>query len=376
MNATPMRDPGDYNRRVHVRNDKTNIRRLGYLTILLFASPPEWRSLAAGIVLVLASILLHGWAAGYLARAGYAEREKVLTVRGPYRHSRNPYYLAQMTMDFGFFLLAGRPLLYLFYFPVIFYIYRRWVTHEEMFLQTEFGDSYRAFKRDVPRWRFRIRPGPARGSELHFRWATFNTNRELPRSLSHLFLLAAFILMFFAGNPFGRLSGVFRVTLLGAIAAWLLLRDVYALDVSRKSIGWLVVAFLSATMAAVVLVSAPVWQPWRGMEAWLSIGAGLCFGSLCWVAVVPDVNGMLRKATGSFFLRPICYWYVLTLGLGLLSCTLGGVWLGIMLPFTLWALHLARVAPIPIFPPRVSVSLALLAMTCCAAVLAVVRQLS
>jgi protein-S-isoprenylcysteine O-methyltransferase Ste14 len=113
-------DPGDYNNRVHVRKDKTHTRRLAYLTILLFASPPDWPWFAVGIALVAAGVLLHGWAAGYLARAGYAEREKILTIRGPYRHNRNPYYLAQMTMDLGFFFLAGRPLFYLFYFQSFF----------------------------------------------------------------------------------------------------------------------------------------------------------------------------------------------------------------------------------------------------------------
>src|SRR4051812_46451748 len=90
-------------KRVHVRKDKTNPRRIAHLTLLLFASPPEWPLLAVGALFVTAAVLLHGWAAGYLARAGYAEREKILTVRGPYRHTRNPYYLAQMTMDLGFF---------------------------------------------------------------------------------------------------------------------------------------------------------------------------------------------------------------------------------------------------------------------------------
>ncbi|HJU61465.1 MAG TPA: hypothetical protein VJ864_05425, partial [Candidatus Binatia bacterium] len=107
-----MADPGDY-KRIHVRKDKTNTRRLAYLTILLFASPPGWSWFVAGTVFVALGVILHGWAAGYLARAGYAEREKILTIRGPYRHNRNPYYLAQMTMDLGFFFLAGLPLLYL-----------------------------------------------------------------------------------------------------------------------------------------------------------------------------------------------------------------------------------------------------------------------
>jgi len=279
-------------------------------------------------------------------------------------------------MDLGFFFLAGRPLLYLFYFPIIFYVYRRWVLNEEAFLENEFGEPYRTLKRDVPRWRFRIKPALARGSELNFEWTTFKINHELSRSLSHLYLLAAFLFIFFLGNPFSQMSALFRITVIAAIAAWLVLRDVYALDVSRKSGGWAIVAFCSVAMTIVFLIFAPVWEPWRGMGAWIAIGLGLCLGLVSCVAAFPGISGIAGKTSGSFFARPICQWYVLTLGLGLLSCTLGGVWLGIMVPFTVWALHIAGAAIIPLVPRRPGVSFALLLLIACSGGLAVVRQLS
>lgn len=147
--------------RVCVRKDKTDTRRIGYLILLLFATPPGWPLLVVGGVLMIAAVLFHGWAAGYLARAGYKEREKVLTVRGPYRHNRNPYYVAHLTMDF--FCVAGLPLLYIFYFPVIYSVYRKWVVNEEPFLEKEFGEDYHDFKREVPRWTIRVTPATARG---------------------------------------------------------------------------------------------------------------------------------------------------------------------------------------------------------------------
>lgn len=370
-----MADPGDYNR-IHVRKDKTNTRRLAYLTILLFASPPGRQWFAAGIVLVAAGVMLHGWAAGYLARAGYAEREKILTVRGPYRHNRNPYYLAQMTMDLGFFLLAGRPLFYLFYFPIILFVYRRWVVNEESFLESEFGEQYLTFKREVPRWNFRIKPAPARGPELRFQWSTFMINRELSRSLSHVFILAVFVLFFSFGNPFSQLSSLFRITLIAAIATWLVLRDIYALDISRKSIGWFMIATGSGGITALFLIYAPVWQPWSGTGAWIAIGVGLGFALVVWIAALPDIAGASGKSGKSFFARPISQWYGLALGLGLLSCTLGGVWLGIMVPFTGWAFHVAGAVYIPTVPRRLGVSFALLALIVCSGGLAVARQLN
>jgi hypothetical protein len=371
-----LADPGDYGNRLHIRKDKTNPRRVAYLTILLFASPPDWPLFTLGFVLVAAAIMLHGWAAGYLARAGYAEREKSLTVRGPYRYNRNPYYLAQMTMDLGFFFLAGRPLFYIFYFPIIFFVYRRWVANEESFLKSEFGDQYFTLQREVPRWSFRILPTPARGSELSFRWATFKLNRELTRSLSHTCFLAVFWLFFFFGNPFSRITVLARITAIAAIAVWLVLHDVYPVDISQKSIGWFLVALGSAAMTTIFLIYAPVWQPWFGTKAWISIGLGLCLGLLVAITVLPGLVNPSTKNRTKFFPQPICHWYALTFGLGLLSCSLGGIWLGMMLPFTIWALHIAGLVSVKMVPRRLSVSLELLALIVCSASLAVARQLN
>jgi protein-S-isoprenylcysteine O-methyltransferase Ste14 len=367
-----LADPGDY-KRVHVRKDKTNVRRIGYLTILLFASPPGWPLFTIGNMLVAAGIMLHGWAAGYLARAGYAEREKILTIRGPYRHNRNPYYLAQMTMDLGFFFLAGQPLFYLFYFPIIFFVYRRWVVNEESFLESEFGDSYRIFKREVPRWRFQIKAGSARGSELSFQWATFMINRELPRSLSHIFLLAVFVLFSFLGNPFSHISVFARVTLIAATAVWLVLRDVYPRDVSRKSPTWLTFAICAVVLAFLPLLDELVWQPWSGIAAWIAIAAAACL-ALFFSAALRQRTGSSGK-NRSWFARPICHWYTLTVGLGLMSCTLGGAWLGIIVPFSAWAFQLAGYVSIPTVPKRLDLSFALLALAVCLGSYVVMREL-
>jgi hypothetical protein len=340
--------------RVHIRKDKTNPRRIAYLTLLIFAMPPEWPMGVIGGVLVIAAILLHGWSAGYLARAGYAEREKLLTLCGPYRHTRNPYYVAQMTMDLGFFFLAGLPLFYLLYFPVIFLVYRLWVTKEERFLEAEFGDDYRTLKSEVPRWGFRFTPAPPRGRKLSFSWATFLLNRELARSLAHLFLLSVFVCYFVFGNPFNQMDVFVRVSVIAVIAVWLVLHDVYPLDVSEKSVAWVLIALSGVAMTTIFLIKAPVWDLWSGATAWISITAGLCLGLLVSCIALPEFFPIAWRNHGTLFARPICQWYILGLGLGLLSCTLGGVWIGIMLPLTAWALSIGGVARIRPVPQRLS----------------------
>lgn len=294
-----------------------------------------------GILLVLSAVVLHGWAAGYLARAGYAEREKILTVRGPYRHNRNPYYLAHLVMDAGFFILAGRPLLLLFYFPVIFSVYRRWITNEEIFLENEFGNAYRILKQQVPRWRFQFRPASARGSDLSFQWATFKLNRELPRSLSHLCLMATFGMYFFLGNPFSQVSVLVRITVITGIGVWLLLHDVYPLEPVEKNVAWTLLAIVCTTFTMIFLFYAPVWQRWTGTSGWISLGAGLGLGLLVTMTMFPQYR--LGRKIGKLFVNPACRLYGIVMALGLTSCTIGGVWIGIMTSQIVWLLSVAGV---------------------------------
>jgi len=346
-------------KRLRIRKDKTNPRRIAQLGLILFAAPPDSVLLGAGALLVIASVVLHGWAAGYLARAGYSERETVLTVRGPYRHTRNPYYLAQLSMDLGFFFLAGMPFLYLLYFPVIFSVYRSWIMKEESFLEKEFGDEYDFLKRQVPRWRFQVRPAIARGSALTFNWKTFMLNRELPRSVSHLLLLAVFLLYWSFSNPFAYVPVLARATVLAIVAVWLVLHDIHPVDVSRKSVGWLLTAFMIGAATLFFLLNAPLWDVWPRPWTWLGIGIGFCLGLFVSATTAPDFYRVLGKTNEDVFAQPMCQWYAMGLALGLLTCTLGGVWLGMMVPLILWMLGIAGLTPLTMLPRRRGVAFAL-----------------
>lgn len=369
-----MDDQSIYANRLHVRKDKTNPRRLAVLTLLLFATKPAWPLLVIGVVLVVAAVVLHGWAAGYLARAGYAEREKILTVRGPYRHNRNPYYVAQMALDLGFFLLAGRPLFYLVYFPIVFTVYSRWVANEEKFLEAEFGQDYQILKNEVPRWGFRVLAAPARGADLTFRWSTYRINRELTRSLSHLCLMLMLLLFFIFDNPFVQIDFAIRLTALAVIGTWLVVRDIFPLPGTEKSVQWAIMALAPAVVAGIFLASFPLWSPWSGAGAWLGIALGLycCFAVA--LRVLPRSAQISTDDKRRFVTRPICQWFVLALGFGLLSCTLGGVWLGVTFSLGLWALHVSRWVAIESFPRSLPVGIFLFAVVAATGSVAVLRQ--
>ena len=77
---------------------------------------------------------------------------KRLVVRGPYRHVRNPMITSVLLMlgaeslFFGSWHLAGWMVVFLLgnavYFPLV----------EERALERRFGDAYRLYKANVPRW--------------------------------------------------------------------------------------------------------------------------------------------------------------------------------------------------------------------------------
>jgi hypothetical protein len=185
-----------------------------------------------------------------------------------------------------------------------------------------------------------------------------------------------FVSYFFFGNPFAHIDALVRVTVIAAIAVWLVLRDIYPVDVSQKSVGWVLTALSGAVMTMIFLHKAPVWELWSGTGGWISISAGLCFGLLVSATAFPDFLRHVGKNNEDVFARPMTQWYVLGLGLGLLSCTLGGVWVGIMVPFILWALGIAGLVPLKRVPQRRSVGLGLLMLFIFSGSLAVARQLT
>jgi protein-S-isoprenylcysteine O-methyltransferase Ste14 len=80
-----------------------------------------------------------------------------LVVGGVYRHVRNPMYLALGATVLGQALLLGRPVLLLYAaggaVPVVAFVRR----YEEPTLLRRFGDEYEDYRRNVPRWRPRLR---------------------------------------------------------------------------------------------------------------------------------------------------------------------------------------------------------------------------
>ncbi|HUA37833.1 MAG TPA: isoprenylcysteine carboxylmethyltransferase family protein [Candidatus Sulfopaludibacter sp.] len=113
-------------------------------------------SQSLGGAFCLAGITVGIWGGTTMRRAGTNARPgrpvTALVTGGPFRFSRNPLYLSLTALYLGVTLLfdAIWPLATLL--PALAVVHWRIVLREEQFLESRFGDAYRAYKARVHRW--------------------------------------------------------------------------------------------------------------------------------------------------------------------------------------------------------------------------------
>lgn len=118
-------------------------------------SPGVWNML--GLFLIVAGFTLLVWALSLhfvSAKRGWALElaPDYLIERGPYRWTRNPMYVAAFAIWLGWAIFYGSLViaggLLILSYAVVFYQ----VPAEERALEKRFGDEYRQFRDQVPRW--------------------------------------------------------------------------------------------------------------------------------------------------------------------------------------------------------------------------------
>ncbi|MFN0103121.1 MAG: methyltransferase family protein [Bryobacteraceae bacterium] len=123
-------------------------------------APGSWNlvgliPVAAGLFIIVWSVRAHftaspeGWR---LEKTPHYPTPAYLLSRGPYKYSRNPIYLAEGTIWLGWMLFYGSfavlgvfALGSLLLGPIV-------VRREERGLEARFGDVYREYARNTPRW--------------------------------------------------------------------------------------------------------------------------------------------------------------------------------------------------------------------------------
>lgn len=156
------------------------------LALAWFATPSE-RSLVAGLPLVVAGLLVRGWAAGHLVR------NKQLATSGPYAYVRDPLYVGRFFLLCGFAVVADSPVTYVLFgvgLLAFFLDYMpRKLRKETQRLQRHFGQEYTEYHCQVRSLIPRLTPYPGRARN---RWSFaifWRENRE------HWFALAAVVLL-------------------------------------------------------------------------------------------------------------------------------------------------------------------------------------
>jgi len=110
----------------------------------------------SGAVLLVASGTLAARAKGAMRRAGTNIRPDrpatAIVTEGPFRHSRNPLYVATTGLYAGIALLVNAVWPLLLLVPLLVIVQWGVVHREERYLERKFGDTYRAYRTRVRRW--------------------------------------------------------------------------------------------------------------------------------------------------------------------------------------------------------------------------------
>ena len=135
----------------------------------LWLAEPSARSLAIGLPVSLAGLVVRGWAAGHL------EKDRELTDTGPYAHVRNPLYLGTLSAAAGLVIASRRWELGVVSAAVFALIYLPVVELEEQHLRVLFP-AYPEYQLRVPKLLPRLSPGAP--ETKHFQWTLYLRNRE------------------------------------------------------------------------------------------------------------------------------------------------------------------------------------------------------
>jgi len=132
-----------------IRKLRSKLRRILIIAValhLLFLDPISPRAFLFAFLLMLAGQALQ------LASYTVLVKNTRITKEGPYALMRHPFYVGTMFSDLGICLLSGSWVVPLVYMPIFLFVYSRRILKEEGFLNGKFGEEYREYARETPRF--------------------------------------------------------------------------------------------------------------------------------------------------------------------------------------------------------------------------------
>ena len=131
----------------------------------VLASFDPWRTgvFLPGALVVLLGMVLLFWCVRdfYVSGKGTLapwEPPTKLVVVGLYRYMRNPMYVGVITLVVGWSVLLTSPVLMCYALVLAIGFHIRVLTHEEPWLESQFGSEWRQYRAEVGRWVPRLTP--------------------------------------------------------------------------------------------------------------------------------------------------------------------------------------------------------------------------
>ena len=166
--------------------------RAGYalaLAVLWFARP-TLHSIAFGAAIGLVGLAVRAYAAGYL------QKQDVLTVAGPYAHTRNPLYLGSSILALGAAVATHSWIsaaILLFYFAIVYSVVMRREAEE---LRGHHGAAFEEYARSVPAFFPRLTAARlSAGGSGAFSMSQYRKNHEYEAAIGYLVLLVVLAIL-------------------------------------------------------------------------------------------------------------------------------------------------------------------------------------
>ena len=159
---------------------------LGFIFALVYIwlARPTRTSLIAGALVLLPGLVLRGLASGHV------QKDKQLTISGPYAYTRNPLYLGSLMLAAGFAIAARSWWIVAVMLLMFAVIYVPVIAGEERYLRQTFPD-YDDYARHVPRILPRFTPYGSQQSA--YSSARYWKHREYEASIGCAVVLAILV---------------------------------------------------------------------------------------------------------------------------------------------------------------------------------------
>lgn len=146
---------------------------------VIILSKPNVYSIVGGISLTIIGLLIRTWACGHI------QKEKELTISGPYRYTRNPLYLGNLII--GISIVVGSLSWWVFaiFTAYFFLFYPIVINTEKNRMNKYFPSEYEEFRKNVPLFFPSLKPYQSVNPNK-FNWTLYRKNREI-RALAGFF---------------------------------------------------------------------------------------------------------------------------------------------------------------------------------------------